>query len=209
MWNAALYAAMFVAVVVTTGVQGRGLWRDRSIPGVRSWRARVAVWLLVVSACLVVANTLTTLGGAWPSLAHVNGRGINLVPFRGVGPYLSELEVGHGNAWRNIVGNAVLFVPLGASLGLHPDVSIRRGLGGMVLAGTGIEVVQLTLGRSSDVDDLLLNVLGGLLAMTVTVTFVRAIQRYRAARIRRQHPGDRPSSANAVGHGNGVGPDVL
>lgn len=184
MWTPALYATMFLAVVGTTGVQGRRLWRHRFAGEGEERRASVAVWLLVISSCLIAATTLTSIDGSGPSFEHVNHGTLNLVPFQVIGGYLSEVEVGHGVAWRNLIGNVALFTPLGACLGLHPRISIRRGLAIMVLGAAGIEALQLTLGRSTEVDDLLLNVLGGVVAMTATASFIRGVHQIRAERTR-------------------------
>lgn len=86
--------------------------------------------------------------------------GLNLVPFAGI------RAVSHSGfnsyAVRNILGNILLFLPLGF---LTPALFSRwRSLLKVTLLGLGtsllIECTQLFLIRGTDVDDLLLNTLG-------------------------------------------------
>ncbi len=88
-------------------------------------------------------------------------RHANLVPFREIARSLTDREPGYGllNFW----GNIVAFVPVGA-LAL---LSFRRVRGAWLAAiGAGgavsvaIEIAQYSIGRSADVDDVILNVAG-------------------------------------------------
>lgn len=89
----------------------------------------------------------------------------NFTPFKTIGYYLS----GHANlpiVIQNIGGNIILFSPLGFLMPfLRPSfVRARRIAAISFVASLILEVVQVLTGLGSfDVDDLLLNVLGGMI----------------------------------------------
>ena len=91
------------------------------------------------------------------------GEGINLVPFRTISTYMQihvrELFL------VNIVGNIVMFMPWG--FGLMLLWRRKQRLWSVLLHALGltvfIEFVQLFVGRSVDVDDVILNFLGSCL----------------------------------------------
>lgn len=142
------------AVVVATG--SYVLARHRS-NGDRSRARRAAVRALLATY---------VLGLAWWTIVLANpnydgSRHANLAPFREIARSLTDREPGYGllNFW----GNIVAFVPLGA-LAL---VSLRRSRGAWLAAfGAGvavsvaIEITQYSIGRSADVDDVILNAAG-------------------------------------------------
>jgi glycopeptide antibiotics resistance protein len=70
--------------------------------------------------------------------------------------------------------NVLLFVPFGAALGLY-DVSLPAALlAGVALSGA-IEIAQFTVvpGRTSSVDDLVLNTVGAVLGYLLVAGFCR------------------------------------
>ena len=97
----------------------------------------------------------------------VTGEGINLVPFRSIQVYF--IHYGLDGFLVNFVGNIVMFMPWGFGLTLlwkknqKPWVIALYSLGLTVL----IETVQLFIGRSVDVDDLILNFAGSCLGAGV------------------------------------------
>ena len=89
------------------------------------------------------------------------GEGINLVPFRSIVSYFQHY--GYGELFLvNFCGNIVMFMPWGFGLVLlwkrkqHVRSVLLHALGLTVF----IEFGQLFIGRSVDVDDLILNFLG-------------------------------------------------
>jgi glycopeptide antibiotics resistance protein len=101
-----------------------------------------------------------TVGLANPN--HNGGHHANLVPFREIVRSLTDPEPGYGllNFW----GNIVAFVPVGALaiLSLRPE---RRwpwlaALLGGTLGSVTLETAQYFVGRSADVDDVILNTVG-------------------------------------------------
>ena len=81
----------------------------------------------------------------------------------------------------NVVGNTAMFVPAGFLTAMTLGWGVRRvSVAGLVLS-VAIEPCQLALGRSADVDDLILNTTGAAIGAIVWSTFVR-LQGRRIAR---------------------------
>ncbi len=90
----------------------------------------------------------------------------NLVPFRSIAECFAELFKGHLRYFMiNFWGNILVFVPIGFALPLlwerweHPG----RAVGICFLITLATELIQFPMQRHSDIDDLILNTLGGLL----------------------------------------------
>lgn len=98
-------------------------------------------------------------------------RSLNLVPFASIANYL----VGPANvqrfAFANLAGNILAFVPLGAYLAfLRRRVRIWSSL--LVVAGVSIvvEILQWVFAvGTSDIDDVILNCVGGLIGVLAVV----------------------------------------
>lgn len=86
--------------------------------------------------------------------------GNNFVPFKEIFRY----SFGNRLFVKNIIGNVIMFVPYGFFAALYADLKKGRSAFFLVaLASVSIECTQLMIGRIFDVDDILLNVLGGML----------------------------------------------
>lgn len=154
--------AAAVLFFLTAGVRRRRL----AARGLRSGRAREVALLLFVLftaglAALTVApaNFLSAIRqGVVPVLAVPFSGGVNLVPTV-LEPYFWE---GLWGLFMNLA-NIGMFLPLGLGAALLWD---RPSWWRSVLAGGGfslmVETLQLFTGRSTDVDDLILNTLGAL-----------------------------------------------
>lgn len=103
---------------------------------------------------------------AWRRLEY--GIGVNLVPFRTIRSYLKYMS--NPDIIRvNIVGNIVMFIPWGLGLPLlwkRFRSPWKVGVLALLLPML-IEFCQLFVGRSVDVDDILLNFLGAALGGTL------------------------------------------
>ncbi|MBH0229134.1 VanZ family protein [Halobacillus yeomjeoni] len=89
----------------------------------------------------------------------------NFVPFRTILDYLFHNEVGAGIKFRNLVGNILGFIPFGFLVPLVSRRQISLYTVGIYsfLVSLSFESLQLFLRIGSfDVDDLILNTLGGL-----------------------------------------------
>lgn len=70
--------------------------------------------------------------------------------------------------FKNIIGNVLMFVPYGFFASLYVD--IKHPLKAFILifvASLSIETTQLMIGRVFDVDDILLNVTGGMIGYVI------------------------------------------
>lgn len=84
----------------------------------------------------------------------------NFIPFREIFRYTfgTRLFV------KNIVGNILLFLPFGYFISEYLKVNkVYLTIFLTVLISTTIEFVQLYIGRTFDIDDIILNTLGGIL----------------------------------------------
>lgn len=84
----------------------------------------------------------------------------NFVPFKEMFRY----EIGSFMFYKNIVGNTLMFIPYGffvSWLLKNKRISIACLLS--FVASLAIEFTQLLIGRVFDVDDIILNVLGGII----------------------------------------------
>lgn len=92
--------------------------------------------------------------------------GTNLVPFREMFRY----PVGSENFNRQVVGNILLFMPFGFFATYYTKIKKISSISFMsILISLTIEVVQKYIGRSFDVDDIILNVVGGILGFLVYI----------------------------------------
>ena len=92
--------------------------------------------------------------------------GVNLIPFKEILRY----PVGSTNFYRQVIGNIVLFIPFGFFASYYTKTN-RLGTISFItfLVSLTIEVVQKYIGRSFDVDDIILNVVGGILGFLIFV----------------------------------------
>jgi glycopeptide antibiotics resistance protein len=123
--------------------------------------------LLVAALIVVISMTMTGTTSTSGSL--------NLVPFAGI--VESFGSGGVVNGIENLIGNVAMFVPLGFLSVFALGLTVRRAAGLSAALSVAIETVQFLLGnRWSDIDDVLLNTVGGLagaLAATACISALR------------------------------------
>ena len=90
----------------------------------------------------------------------------NFTPFKEIFRY----EFGTYKFFRNVVGNILLFVPFGF-LSSYLLKNNKLGIATIltVIASLTIEVVQYYIGRVFDIDDIILNVIGGIVGFLVYI----------------------------------------
>lgn len=94
----------------------------------------------------------------------MSGGGINLVPFQEISRY----EIGSYSFFRQVFGNILLFVPFGYFASRFCKLkNISTIFIVSTLSSLTIESVQMFIGRSFDVDDIILNVVGGVLGFII------------------------------------------
>lgn len=93
--------------------------------------------------------------------------GTNLMPFREILRY----DVGTSGFYKQVIGNILLFIPFGYFVSAYCKI---KGLGTITivsfLSSLVIECVQHYIGRSFDVDDIILNVLGGIIGFLLYIS---------------------------------------
>ncbi|MDE7178050.1 MAG: VanZ family protein [Lachnospiraceae bacterium] len=137
----------------------------------RPWRhwdkreAALTVFILFTVALLALAfeGTYSTPSAMIENMRHriTSGERINLVPFRTISTFLRHFMP--DIFLVNIVGNIVMFMPWGFGIVLlwKKNRTVRRVLFLCFLITALIEAGQLFINRSVDVDDLILNFIGG------------------------------------------------
>ena len=161
----------FMLLALPLWILLRTLWLMHKQQSPR-WDRELLLALLVLYCIGLASQTLTFHRSYFSDLQELwaratqrweTGWGINLTPGYTI---RSMLEKGsHGQKVINLAGNVLIFAPLGF---LPPLLWRRwRHLWAVVPLSAGvsclIEFLQLFLGRSVDVDDVILNTLGGLL----------------------------------------------
>lgn len=84
----------------------------------------------------------------------------NFIPFKEMFRY----EIGSRLFFKNIIGNIIMFMPYGFMVGYYlklkkPDFAIVLTL----TVSICIETIQLVIGRVFDIDDIILNLMGGII----------------------------------------------
>lgn len=94
--------------------------------------------------------------------------GNNYTPFREINRY----KIMTYPYLKNVVGNIVLFIPYGYLICKYLKTkNILINFLMVVLASLSIEITQLSIGRVFDIDDIILNVVGGLIGYFLYVIF--------------------------------------
>ncbi len=146
----------------------------------------LAVFLLFMFGLLNLTfqNGLEPWRAANPAHAWIRWKqrlGVNLTPFRTIRNYLKY--GGSADAiWVNIAGNIVMFVPWGFGLPLlwRRYQSFFKVMLMCLALPFFIEFCQLFIGRSVDIDDIILNFTGGMLGGLLylpAVMFVPGLKR--------------------------------
>lgn len=92
--------------------------------------------------------------------------GTNLVPFKEILRY----NIGSNNFYRQVIGNIVLFIPFGFFASYYTKIKKISSVTLIAfLVSLTIEFVQKNIGRSFDIDDIILNVIGGIFGFFVYV----------------------------------------
>ena len=96
---------------------------------------------------------------------NVIGNIILFIPFTEIFRY----KIGTQNFYLNVIGNIVVFIPFGYFTSYYCKINKKWYLGiliALITSGT-IEIIQMGIGRSFDIDDIILNVVGGFLGYLI------------------------------------------
>ncbi|MHC1682972.1 MAG: VanZ family protein [Clostridiaceae bacterium] len=101
-------------------------------------------------------------------ISNLEHRSINLIPFNSIMEFISGKSVNLKTfAFGNVVGNIVIFIPLGTYLLLfRNDKRVITNLLFIFIVSLFVEIIQglLAIG-ASDIDDIILNCFGGLIGI--------------------------------------------
>ena len=100
--------------------------------------------------------------------------GFNLVPFTEIMRY----EIGTHGFYLNVIGNILIFIPFGYFVSSYAKANkVSHIFIITLLTSFTVELVQHYIGRSFDVDDILLNVVGAIIGFLLYIGFT-AIQKH-------------------------------
>lgn len=88
----------------------------------------------------------------------------NFIPFKEIMRYRIDSRL----FYRNVIGNILLFVPFGYLVSYYlkrPKCYITLIL--TLITSISTEIIQMFIGRSFDIDDIILNVIGGLVGYLI------------------------------------------
>ena len=92
----------------------------------------------------------------------------NYIPFKEITRYSfgSKLFI------KNVIGNIIMFIPFGFFIGYFFKIKKKKIMFIIIIfVSTSIELLQRQIGRVFDIDDIILNVLGGMIGFIVYDTF--------------------------------------
>lgn len=151
-----------IGLVLLGIVVARPLWRGNRV------RALTVGGQLLLAVAVVGILVVTMPVGGPP------GGEVNLVPGAGIQAQLSSANPSLGLV--NVIGNVLLFVPAAALAGPVLGWTAARVVCVGASFSVAIEAVQLAVGRSADVDDVLLNTLGVLLGVLLASLAGRVVR---------------------------------
>ncbi|MDU2241630.1 MAG: VanZ family protein [Paenibacillus sp.] len=144
-----------------------------------SSQARTSRWLLTLFYLLYFASGLFTLQVIlfktvpFSAIFYHAGvrsiRSINWIPFYTIAEFFTSRDIGIGRAFINVGGNIAIFVPLGIlAAQIGNGKSFRMQSLWLLIASLLLEIIQYVLALgSSDIDDILLNTLGGVIGIGI------------------------------------------
>ena len=105
--------------------------------------------------------------GDFKERIHQGNWGVNIIPFRTIKNYINYSASFH--IFTNIIGNILIFMPLAYMLIYlyEPLRDLKKFMITLTLISFFIEFFQFFMGRSVDIDDIILNLLGGLIAYLI------------------------------------------
>ena len=89
----------------------------------------------------------------------INYGGVNLIPFKEMFRY----EIGSYKFNKNVIGNILLFIPFGYFTAYYLNTKkIKTTVMVTLIVTTCAEIIQYYIGRTFDIDDVILNLVGGI-----------------------------------------------
>ncbi len=101
------------------------------------------------------------------TMTELNGQsGKNLIPFSEITRY----SIGTEGFYKNVIGNILIFLPFGYLIGAYVNPKkIWPVIVTTIATSTVVEFVQLRIGRSFDIDDIILNLVGSVIGYLIYI----------------------------------------
>lgn len=127
------------------------------------YKEALTMGFMIYTMCLFYVVTFQDV--AWWSSS-------NFIPFKEMFRY----DFGSSLFYKNVIGNMLMFVPYGFFVSYYlrlkkPYIVFFMSL----IVSITIESIQLSIGRVFDVDDIVLNVMGGLLGFVLYISFKKLL----------------------------------
>lgn len=127
----------------------------------------MSIFLFMPNSYIVGSSSETYFDMAGNFKNLIEHSKVNLIPFRTIKNYI--LYAGITHTIINILGNIFLFVPFGYLL---PKIySQFKKCSSLIIFMSicimSIEIIQLTVGRTCDIDDFILNFIGGMIGYLI------------------------------------------
>ncbi len=99
----------------------------------------------------------------------------NFIPFREIFRYSLTSKL----FYRNVIGNVLLFLPFGYFVSYYCKLNkFYLNLLVVFITSSAIEVIQSFIGRSFDIDDIILNIIGGYIGYLLYIISSRMLKVY-------------------------------
>ena len=129
--------------------------------------AKEMINLVFVIYIMLLFNLVTT--------TDFSSYGNNFIPFKEMFRYSLTSKL----FYRNVIGNILLFVPFGYFVSYYCKLpSVKYNLLITVITSTSIETIQSAIGRSFDIDDIILNVIGGVCGYVIFLITKKLLRKY-------------------------------
>lgn len=146
-----------------------GTTRKKGVTKQKSYYWAMGLFLCYSGCVFFITLLIHLLPALHYGTAHHNP--VNWVPLKGIIEMATTQnpDIGYSVFARNVIGNIILFVPLGVFLPILKEKEVRLKTIAVIgfVASFAIEFTQYFIGGQTDIDDLLLNTLG-----TVTGYFI-------------------------------------
>ena len=119
---------------------------------------RIVIYKELISLCFIIYIMLLFELVATSDFESFSN---NFVPFKEIFRYKLSSKL----FYRNVIGNIVLFIPFGYFTSYYVKLNKKWYIALIITLITSltIETIQMGIGRSFDIDDILLNVIGGII----------------------------------------------
>ena len=152
---------IFLVVIIAIRVSYLRINHEKFVFYREFWNLIFVIYVLILFQLLTDSEVNTT-------------GGLNLVPFTEMFRY----KLGSPLFYSNVIGNIAIFVPFGYFVSSYIHASkISHILFISIISSFTVELVQLQIGRSFDVDDIILNVVGAVIGFLLFIA-LNAIKKH-------------------------------